>query len=157
MRVSPGRVIGLLSLMCVACASGSAVDRRASGAMPIMRLSERRSPPSAQSSECDSIVARSRSHPAIVQLKPPAESDRLTLVTMPNPPMPIPRTVRGKEVEVKFLVDPDGYPASVLVLEVSDARYGEELADKLVAGARFQPLREGDCRVYALATLTLRF
>ena len=75
---------------------------------------------------------------------------------MPTPPMPIPREVRGKEIGVKFFVDPDGHPASVLVLEASNAPYGEQLADGLLA-ARFRALREGDCRVYALATLTLRF
>jgi hypothetical protein len=65
--------------------------------------------------------------------------------------------MRGHEVKVKFFVDPEGRPVSVLILGSRDANYGTRLADELLAGVRFRPLREGACRVYALTTLTMHF
>lgn len=73
---------------------------------------------------------------------------------LPLPPPP-PASVRGRTVNVQFVVDPAGRARRVSIEGINDEAYLTQLERQMLR-TRFIPGMRGECRVYSLAVLSVR-
>ena len=101
-----------------------------------------------QSPHCDSVAVQSAATPESMVDTPP----RPILLPLPPPP---PASVRGRTVNVQFVVDPAGRARRVSIDGITDGAYLTELERQMLR-TRFIPGTRGECRVYSLAVLSVR-